>query len=565
MNELRRTVTQEELDAAYAELPKAPAAAANGVASYEISLPDTFPSADEVDAVGIHVGKDRSNLVMFAEGKGVLSHVGLNSGYENREALYEEIAGNLAKVRKRKLTVVGSATGSVAGTLLTALPKMARAMMVKAVKLQFKTQLNTEPDELHLVPVNGAQKVTEGNSLYLAATAEKSLVEGVAKHLRKRKVRLSAWDSDLLCFARAGGYLWERHGLPLSTRFLVIFDWDHCHLLITGTDGKMLAPRLPVGIQSFLQHMLSAREAIMPKSGAEREWRVLPSDPIELRERKLLVHQAIHDVYVPLAQQIKTELYAACNQHGVSLPTHFAVVTPEPNLFHITENLAHDLSLQSIPVEKYFPVEAFGAVGAALWDRPQPKLNLMPKGQGEWLKSIKEQWAALAAKIAPAGLNVGLEGLPVGMGGILAGAAVVLALMCSLPIYKRWQVENKVETLRAEIKRVEEEKKKIALNRLREETVEKKHALVKQIELKRLSMGKAIKELFSVLPNTVKLQSLAFKSKVLTLKGQAKDPAAVEAFLKSSFNLRYLVDPTPVSIKRAKAGAEFELTFRFRG
>jgi Tfp pilus assembly protein PilN len=89
-------------------------------------------------------------------------------------------------------------------------------------------------------------------------------------------------------------------------------------------------------------------------------------------------------------------------------------------------------------------------------------------------------------------------------------------------------------------------------------------AMVKQIEGKRLALSNAIRELISILPGEVKLQSLGFKEHTFTLKGQSLSQTAIESFLKAALSLKYLTDPTPIGISRDKNGIAFELTFRFR-
>ncbi len=550
--EAKRSVTQEELDAAYAKLPPVIAAPSSPMPSSEVAAED-FSQA--VGSIGVHLQKDRSLVVWLSSEKLVIRSLALNQGFEQAESLVVELGQALSSIAGKKIPISFTLSGEPGPTLFADLPRLSRNNLVKALKLQFRTQQGNEPEEIQTLAV-GNPKGTDRLYHYFALGIKKDLLEKVVRPLRKQKIRVTAWDADLLCYVRAAGSLWEKSGGGSSTRFLIILEWDHCILLVSDQSKKLLALKLSVGVQSFLQHLVSTRETLSLEQFSE-----LKLESVETRERRLNADQAIHDVYIPFAQQIKTQLFAACNEQGLSLPTHFALVASGANLFQMVESLAHDLSLTPIQLE--LPSEAVGAYGAALYEEVGLHLNILPRGRGEVVKSFREWLRSSWTKFSPAqSLS---DAIPLNAGVLFGIPFLILVGLAAIPVVQRWKASTRLSLAKNEFREMESAKKQITQGKDREALYDKKAQLIKQIELKQYRISSALRELFTAIPPAIRLKSLSFKDGVMTLKGVTTEPSAVESFLKATMDLRLLVEPTPVDVHRDKKNTTFELTFKFRG
>jgi len=305
------------------------------------------------------------------------------------------------------------------------------------------------------------------------------------------------------------------------------------------------------------------REASAPVSSDEKHWHALTADRMDVRQRRVLASQAVHDVYTPLVGQIKAHLYAGCSECGIPLPTHFAILGPGYDSFHLSETLARDLNLSAISLEKVVPVDGVQAFGAALWEKTDSHFNFLPRGRREWLKTLQEKLARLQTKLSP-GLGTSSMGTAREMKWVGAGALAVV-LMVGYPTMQRFGASHEVEGVRTELEGLKSERERIQKGKDREAGFDKKMQMVKQIEAKREVLSPSMRELFAILPAEIKLQSLSFKSNVFTLKGLSHSEVAIEQFLKSALGLKTLVDPTPIGISRDKDGTTFELTLRMRG
>lgn len=552
---LKRQITQEELDAAYGALRtvEAPQSAdgQDGSASEASDL--------KLDNVGIHIEPERTNIAFFnAENK--LSVLSIGHGYEEMDKLLEALPETLKKEGIPGAPLAITASGKVTHFVSVKTAKLNRSQLLRAIQVALKSSSGrdwSDPQYLQLPAAKGADEVE-----HFAGVVEPATVEKIFRHLKRLKFKIASWDADILCYARTADLLWKTSGNGDSTRFLLLLDWDNCYLLIQSADGSLIAPRLPIGVNSFLEHLVKVWEG---NNSDSRQGGVLGADPIEVRERKILANQAIHDVYVPLGQQVKAQLFAACNEHGIAPPTHFAVVSVGANLFHLVESLSVDLALEPIAIEKVIPTDGVAALGAAMYDKAALKLNFLPRGQAENLRAFKEMIAKLKEKLPKKSL---IE-LPPGtsatvMTAGLVGGIVVLGGMIGYPIWQRSRVEKVLETRKKDLAALKDEKEKSARNKLREELADRKIALVKVVAGKRPAMTKALSELFGVLPPEIKLQSLAFRETIVTLKGVSRNANAVQTFLKNALSLKLLKDPTPIGLKRDKEEIEFELTFKFR-
>lgn len=557
---IKRTVTQGELDAAYASLPQLDPVVPAVAEVVPVAEPAAGAKLPSSHSVGVHIQKDRTIVVWLGADREILRHVALNQGYEKAEALVNELGEALASVRGKKVPVYVSLTGAPSPTVFADFPRMNRANLMKALRMQFRTQFGEEPEEIQLQALGNNK--TEKHTCYFALGVKKTLLETILRPLRKQKIRVTAWDADLFAYVRAAGALWERNGGGQGTRFLIVLEWDHCFLLVADSEKRLLALRLGVGVQSFLQHLVSTREA-HPNPDTASGASAGDAVPLQKRERQLHTNQAIHDVYIPFAQQIRTQLFSACNEQGITLPTHFALVAAGANLFQMMESLAYDLSLSPVRLGAELPSEAVGAYGTALYDDSGLVVNALPRGKGEWVRSAREAVRAALSRLSPAqGLS---DAIPMNIGVLLGIPALILVALAAVPFYQRWKVSARLEHAKREQASLEADKKQIQQGKDRESLYDRKMQLIGQIELKQWRISSALKELFSTIPPAIRLQSLTFKDGIFTLKGLTKEPVAVESFLKAAIDLRLLVEPTPVDVHRDKKQTTFEITFRYKG
>ena len=569
---MKRAITQEELDSLYQILRPFREVLQGTAETIQLAVPTEQNAPAE--SVGVHVGGERTNILYLNGKKQIVKHLPVNHGYESIDKLLEGLERTLADAKKAKLPIHITLSGKPSHFVLAKLPRLPRPQAVKAFKVQLKQSSGEDWDDVRDIAINVAKKgqASDGQMEYFVGALQKGIIEKIARPLKRSKLRVMSWDFDLLCLARAANFVWQRAKLENATRLLVLLDWDHCYLMILGADGKLVAPRLPIGINSFLDRLLQTR---VPPPVDTGESPVLGANTVEVRERRVLANQAIHDVYVPLGQQLKTQLFSGCNENGIPLPTHFCLVSVGATLFRITESLSADLGLRALPVEQLVPVETVAALGATLSEKNDLKVNLMPAGSEEALRNLKDSFRNIRGvvqrvkSIRPTtkiSLGATLDRFSfVNPKVAMAGVGVMLAGgVIAYPIYMRMQTTKALQEKKRELATLGPLKDFISKARAKEGLADKKMNLVKIIEGKAWEMSSALKELFSVLPNQVRLKSLAYRGDILNLKGETDSQETVQEFLKSSLTLRLLTDPTPVKISRKDKNVEFELTFRFR-
>ncbi len=569
---MKRSVTSEELESLYQILRPFREVIQGTAETIQLAVQTENDAAAEV--VGVHIGGERTNILYLNSKKQIVKHLPVNHGYESIDKLLEGLVRTLADAKKAKLPIHVTLSGKPSHFVLAKLPRLPRPQAVKAFRVQLKQSSGEDWDDVRDISINVPKKgaASDGQTEYFVGAIQKGIVEKIARPLKRSKLRVISWDFDLLCLARAANFVWQRAKLENATRLLVLLDWDHCYLMILGADGKLVAPRLPIGINSFLDRLLQTR---VPPPVAGSESPVLGANTVEVRERRVLANQAIHDVYVPLGQQLKTQLFSGCNENGIPLPTHFCLVSVGATLFRITESLSADLGLRALPVEQLVPVETVAALGATLSEKTDLRVNLMPAGSEEAMRNLKDSFRNIRGLITriknirpTTKLSLGAtldrfsfvnpKVITAGLGLLLAAGAI------AYPLYSRMQTTKELQEKKREISTLGPLKDFINQAREKEGLADKKMNLVKIIEGKAWQMSSALKELFSVLPNQIQLKSLAYRENILNLKGQTNSQETVQEFLKSSLTLRLLTDPTPVTISRKDKVVEFELTFRFR-
>lgn len=568
---MKRSVTQEELDSLYQVLKPFKEALLGAGETMQLALPVEGSNAPET--VGIHIGAERTNVLYLNSKRQIVKHLPVNQGYETIDKLVDGLDRNLADAKKLKLPVHVTLSGKPSHFVLAKIPNLPRPSAVKAFRVQLKQSSGEDWDDVRDIRINGTKKpAADGQTDYFVGAIQKGIIDKISRPLKKAKVKVVNWDFDLLCLARAANFVWQRAKLENTTRLFVLLDWDHCYIMILSSDGRLVAPRLPIGINSFLDRLLQTR---VPPPVDNQDSPVLGANTVEVRERRVLANQAIHDVYVPLGQQLKTQLFSGCNENGIAPPTHFCLVSVGASLFRITESLSADLGLKAIPVEQLVPVEGVAALGATLSEKNDLKINLMPAGSEEAMRNIKDSlknFKTLLANIkrirptTKISLGGSLDRFSFVNPKVMAvlGGVAIMGALAFYPLYKRMGTTKQLQEKKREIATLGSLKEFIDASRKKEQLADKKMNLVKVIEGRSWAMSSALKEVFSILPAQIQLKTLSYRDNVLTLKGLSNSPETVNEFLKSALTLRLLMDPTPVKISKNDRNVEFELTLRFR-
>ncbi len=512
--EVKRHVTQAELDAAYAACVREPHAPPSQQAPLVAANSRTHSS------LGIHLLSDRSYLVRLTEGSKLADSIRLEAGYDNPDELFTELATHLTNVKVRKLPLFVTLSGSPSVFFLTQIPRLPRTAMQKAFHLQLKQLAGEERRDLsHIALPHHASP--DSPSPYVVASVDKQKIDSVLSVLRRAQLHPVAWDLDFLCFVRAADFLWKAHGLGDSTRFLLMMEWESCRLLIASSEGKILCPSLPIGVKSFTEKLT--------------------------------------DAYVPFAQMVKTQLYSGCNEWGVPLPSHFAIVGSGARQFTAADTLGSDLALTPLPFDSVVPVDLVAAVGASLWEKEGTKFNFLPGTSGQTLQMLKETFQKLKLAISEKSSRIEANKVAVG----LASTAVLLAL-CIFPIWNRSRTSRLLDEAKAERVKLASLEKRIKESRAREQAFDRKVALVKLMESKRTQLSRAVKEVVSMIPHEIRLESLSYRDNQLLLKGLVSHQTVLENFLRSALTLRLLEEPTLVNIKAEKEKTLFDVNFKLR-
>src|SRR5690348_14240576 len=119
-----RSLTAEEVSTLYSTaeaLTKAAAEAKSGPASKGLTLPSI-----SADSIGMHITKDRTNILLLSRKGYVEKQFSINSGYGELDALTKELGHELPRLGKKKYPTHISMTGAVSPSIIAELPKLNR-------------------------------------------------------------------------------------------------------------------------------------------------------------------------------------------------------------------------------------------------------------------------------------------------------------------------------------------------------------------------------------------------------------------------------------------------------
>lgn len=513
--------------------------------------------------VGVHVSEDHANVVLLKDNSQFLHHT-FNVGYDHLEECLQKVSEWMTENGASRFPIHLCITGSPVQSLITKTPPLAPSLLLKSFKLQMKQQTGEEPPNLFYQQLYKNESGEGRQEEYVVTTIHKEFRESIVQIARKLKLKISSWELDVLCYAKVAEHLWQKNNCADSSRFLIVLEWDYCQLFICHTDGQLVTFSLSLGMSSFMDRLVQVRAKIADTgSGIVDEDVNFPSTETGQVEQRLSeASQTIHEVYIPLAQQVKTQLYATCNEYGISLPTHFAVLGSGASLFDIHASLAKDFNLKCLSLSSECPNDYAVALGAMLKDRGKLHLNFMPKGGRELLRLWKEKIKNFRVKGSHPIRVIGSNDLLSAKNVVIA--AVGILILASFPILQRISVSSELEALKKENSKLLSLKSEIEKAEKREAEFQKRAQLLKLLEAKRPHLSQAMKELISILPEPIKLKAIQLKGENLILKGSARSHVEVQAYLKAAQHLNYLSEPQPIGMLEESNGTHFEIAFHLK-
>lgn len=562
-------VTQEEVDKAVQDA-KAIGHDAVAIETGTSSSHAWNLSQNGTDMVGIHIRNNQAFVVALTKKLEVREKFVLKAGFDQPDKLAIELNALSAKLGVHTLAAV-TLSGKHSPFIIAKAPNLNRSILAKALKIQLKAVSTEAFEDISFIRIPGPVQPLDKPHEFLASAVTTPVLDRTTDILRKAKFRLHSWDSDILCYARAGSFLWQKNGISDETRFVVVAGWNRCRMILLSRDGRIIAPVVPMGISSFLEHLsLTLGEPALSSTWLEEKKLFLNRDDTsELRNQKVLANQAIFTLYVPFAQQIKMNLYKVCNDHNIELPKNFCVMGPGAHLFRISDNLALDLGINALKFTDSVEAEMAGALGAALWDRHPVHLNLLPAGGTEALQRVSEVFQIAKEKmekLLPKGSSEKLAGLSLGnqqsLGKMLGIGLAVVVLLGAFPAWNRWNTSKELGFRKRELDSLGTKKDEILEFSKRQTILEKKLVLKKMLQEKKNPVSPAFKDVLFNLPSTIRLTGISLHDTTMTLKGVAKSQEALESFLELCNQLHYVGDPNPLSIRREAESSTFEIALK---
>ncbi len=513
--------------------------------------------------LGIHIRSQTTFIVWLSKGFEVRFQTVINAGYDTLDRLSPELARVLPK--EGPIPTVVSLSGKHSHYFIQKAPAVSKANLLKSFRLQMKQLAHEEREDISFITLPSVEKEGAPKE-YLVASTAMALIEKIAEILRKHKLKLSSWDADILCYARATSAIWQREQV-LGTRLGIIMGWNRCRLVMLGRSGQFAAPMLSFGVASFLENLAQTlgeptlrADWLDPKNLA-----IKSSDPKDLKVKKALANQANFSLYVPFAQQVKLHVNAICADTNMALPSRFCVLGPGAGLLRIVESLEIDLGLSAIDYQNWIKPEMAGALGAALWDRHDMRINLLPKGKAEIIQIAREllggaqnRWGRFLPKGGARVPSFGGEGLKKSFIIILA----VVGALSLFPVWTRMSTSRSLAKLQVELVALRPQEEALEGFSKKKRTLERKQALKKLIESKQPNVGLVFKEILFNLPKQIRITYLSFKDNGVSLKGISQTQEDLERFLDLTTKFRYVVDPTPANMRREKEAISFELAMK---
>lgn len=499
-------------------------------------------------SIGLSIQEDHTDLLVITPFSAQATHVSFNTGFKNIEECFQKVADWVKENHATKFPISLSVSGGPVHFLITKSSPVPPNLLLKSFKLQLKQVINAEPANLFYHSLFKQERPDGVYEEFIVSCVDKDFREDLVQQARKNKLKVVSWDLSALCQAKVADYLWKQNGCADSSRFLIVLEWDHCQLFVSHPDGQLVTFSLSLGMSSFTDRLVQARAQIAEEGSTSipNEDISFPSTDLEeIEKRRESANQAIHEVYLPFAQQVKTQLYATCNEYGISLPTHFSVVGPGSTLFGIRESLAKDFGLIALSLEPLCSSEQALALGATLKEKQFAHLNFLPRGPKEFWRVFSERVKNLKARLAHSDALSISSGIPFLNLRNLVVAGLLLVGLVAIPVLRYFGAVRELASVQEENKKLLTLKQEIEKAELREADYQKKVQIVKLAEPKRPHLSRAMKELISILPAEIKLKGVTLKGDNLIVKGSARSHVDVQAYLKAAQSLNYLSEPAP--------------------
>ncbi len=516
--------------------------------------------------LGVLIRANETHLALVSGKLTLQKKLTVKFGFDQIGKLLPELSRVIRASGLRKVPIILTLSGRPSSFLISRTPPLARNLLLKVFRLQMKQFTGEDREAISYVKLPQANGGEDKTSQYLFASHPADLTKNILDGFRRMRVKILAWDVDILCYARAASALWQSQRLDGETRFAIVVGWNRCRLILLARDGRFASSVLPLGVNSFLEQLAkSLGQPTLPKGWLNGDnLQFAAGDTIKKYEQKANALQAIFMLYAPFAQQIKIQLYNVCNEQNIPAPKNLTVLGPGARVFHFPESLKGDLGLGLLSFDKWIEPELAAAAGAALWDKHPIHLNCVPSVGKDTILGLMEGLAG-AFKQLPKPLQGGGPAL-VGQGPlrkILIGF-VVAGLLCIYPVWDRWKITKEMEGKRTELKQLQslkEDNEKVAK---READLERKLSLKKLIQSKETPLTKMVKEVLYSLPREIRLSALSYREGTVSMRGIAKTEADFESFLGVANRFSILKDPTPNAIRRELNSTNFELTFKVK-
>ena len=525
----------------------------------------------ETEVVGLHLRATQSMVTLRSKQGSLKDFQIIRAGYENIQNLWPELEKWRDKSNLDKANTVVTVSGKASPFVVAKAPSLSRSMLEKTLTIQLKQVAKEESDNYGYVPISPIPSDKNAVTTYLVTSVTPSVMKSTLEGLRRLKFKVVAWDSELLCYARSLMLLWQGQKIPERVCCGIIMGWNRCRIIMVDASGKLVASLLPIGIAPFWDEIKLALNdpKLDPKWLEESALYLQCEDSIEDMKRKCLVNQVVANLYIPMIQSFRMEVFSLCQENGLEVPQHFSIMGPGSRLFRLSSHLAKDMGMKLVAFDAKTPPEVAASYGATFWDSSELHLNAMPRDKSEALYRMKEVWETLRSKSkkTSAGNKSPLASLHLPGQGLMkyaVMAAVFLGLLAIYPVWERISVSASLDERKAEVARLMPEREKFEEFTRRQALVDKRVNLKKKLDKAKIAFVPILKEILFSLPPTIRLSSLSIQETRVSLKGVAVRQEDLESFLEVAAGLRMVTDPTPLNLRSEAGFTSFELLFKPR-
>lgn len=513
--------------------------------------------------LGVHLRGNRTSAVLIDKKTRIEASHSFELGYENLEKCFAALESWCAKQKIKSVSVVMTYSGPKQCFFVARIPQMGGAQLQKVLQLQIKGQGMNEAVQMGHFPIPKASESKGPADLLVGAVAE-SFQERVLALAKRSRFKVLAWEPETLSFLKGACRQWQRDAAHGSTRFVIVLEWNQCSLILADSLGKLVQAVLPVGVYSFLEHIsVTLGEPVASSRWLDSDaFEVSPKDSLEQKGVKARANEALCELYVPLAEQIRVQMVTMCQQNDIPFPSHFMLVGMGAEHFGLKERLINELGLKRVCMEDWVEAESAAAAGAALWDRSGVRVNLLPARGLELLEPLKERWEGLREKLSS--LKVGnAVGAPAASRTpkVFSAGIILLLAMVSYPIGKRYLAQKQLSKSEVRWASLVADRALLQGYLEKKKELEEKLDFEKRVTKLRRPYGAMAREALSRLSPEMNLESLTWDSKGIQLLGRANSQSAIENFLQNTNRLVYYKEAVPQEIRAVSNEIHFKILF----